>query len=176
MVRFLAPLLYHLYSHRAAHWSHPGGGQVGSPHAHLGLRGMRPAAAVAVHRRARPPHPCWLWRPATPSPGRSPPWPSCSTTASAGGSTRPRRRKSAAPIFCGGTPSLQSRRGGGPHPRGQSAAGSAGRCGHRPLRCSGGGTIPAGLQGRVLSPPQGWGRAATRAAPTFGGSGTIAEM
>ena len=51
------PLLYHLYSHRAAHWSHPGGGQVGSPHAHLGLRGMRPAAAVAVHRRARPPHP-----------------------------------------------------------------------------------------------------------------------
>ncbi|MFQ9916903.1 MAG: hypothetical protein ACLRWQ_11445 [Flavonifractor plautii] len=29
---------------------------------------------------------------------------------------RPRRRKSAAPIFCGGTPSLQSRRGGGPHP------------------------------------------------------------
>ena len=139
------PLLYHLYSHRAAHWSHPGGGQVGSPHAHLGLRGMRPAAAVAVHRRARPPHPAGCG-------GQLP--------HHLGGHLRghpallPLRPvappaqegvKAPPPYFAGGRRHCRAVGAGAHTPRGQSAAGSAGRCGHRPLRCSGGGLIPAGL-------------------------------
>ena len=170
------PLLYHLYSHRAAHWSHPGGGQVGSPHAHLGLRGMRPAAAVPVHRRARPPHPAGCG-------GQLP--------HHLGGHLRghpallPLRPvappaqegvKAPLPYFAGGRRHCRAV-GAGAHTPPRSICGRIGgpmwasaptlfRRRNDTRRIAGAGPVPAA----------GLGRAATRAAPTFGGSGTIAEM
>ena len=176
MVRFLAPCYHHLYSHRAAHWSHPGGGQVGSPHAHLGLRGVRPAAAVAVHRRARPPHPAGCG-------GQLP--------HHLGGHLRghpallPLRPvappaqegvKAPPPYFAGGRRHCRAV-GAGAHTRPRSICGRISgpmwasaptlfRRRNDTRRIAGAGPVPAA----------GLGRAATRAAPTFGGSGTIAEL
>ena len=71
---------------------------------------------------------------------------------------------------------MQSRRGGGPHPPAVNL---------RPDQRADVGIGPYVVQERNdtrrtagvgLVPATGFGRAATRAAPTFGGSGTIAEL